>query len=207
MVAFPILITMGLAGLWHGAGLKFFCFGLLNGIYLVVNHAWRIIRPRFKTKPGKFEHLGSWIATISAISLALVFFRAPTMAVALETLGAMAGAHGLGNIGLAGHLGGSGSLGMIFAQHGGATSTAGLKSVEAAVQTGEVILLWFIVLAMPNSQQILRHFDPVLGHVKSGGLLHLKWRPTAAWAAATGVIGAFAVMAIAGTTDFVYFQF
>lgn len=200
MVAFPLLVTMGLAGIWHGAGLKFVIFGLLHGLYLIMNHAWRILRSN--ARPGKLERLGNWVLMIAAISVALVFFRAPSMAAALTTLGAMAGTHGLGDIGLP-----MGGAGMIFARHGAAVSTAGLKSFEAAMQTGQVGLLWLIVLTMPNSQQIMHRFNPVLGNVKQGSLLALKWRPTTGWAAATGVIGAFAVMAIAGTTDFVYFQF
>ena len=208
MIAFPLLITMGLAGIWHGAGLKFLIFGLLHGVHPMVNHAWRILRPALKATPGKLEHLGNWVLTIAAILVALVFFRAPTMTVALQTLGAMAGAHGLGKIALpVGLLGGSGPLGMIFARQGAAAATAGLKSIEAAVQTGEVAILWLIVLVMPNSQQILHRYEPVIGRVMPGGLKSLTWRPTAAWAAAVGVVGAFAVMAIAGTTDFVYFQF
>ncbi len=208
MIAFPLLITMGLAGIWHGAGLKFLIFGLLHGVYLMVNHAWRIVRPALKAKPGKLERLGNWCLTLAAILVALVFFRAPTMAVALTTIGAMAGAHGMGNITLpTGLLGGAGSLSMIFAQHGAAAATAGLKSIEAAVHTGQVAILWLIVLVMPNSQQILYRYEPVLGRVTPSRLKSLTWRPTAAWAAAIGVAGAFAVMAIAGTTDFVYFEF
>ncbi len=202
MVVFPLLVTMGFAGIWHGAGFKFVIFGLLHGIYLIVNHAWRILRPHAKVRPGNLERLGNWMLMIAAISVALVFFRAPSMAVALTTLGAMVGTHGLGSIALP-----TGGAGMIFAQHGAAISTAGLKSFEAAMQTSQIALLWLIVLIMPNSQQILHRFNPVLGNVKPGSLLTLKWRPTTGWATATGVIGAFAVMAIAGTTDFVYFQF
>jgi D-alanyl-lipoteichoic acid acyltransferase DltB (MBOAT superfamily) len=33
---------MGLAGIWHGAGLQFLIFGLLHAAYLSINHAWRI---------------------------------------------------------------------------------------------------------------------------------------------------------------------
>jgi alginate O-acetyltransferase complex protein AlgI len=208
MTAFPLLVTMGLAGIWHGAGLKYLIFGLLHGVYLTINHAWRIVRPRFKIKPGRFEHFGNWVLTIMAISVALVFFRAPTMAVAFETVGAMAGAHGLGDIIPRGGLAGSfGPLSMIFAQHGPAAATAGLQAVEAAVKTGRVAILWLIVLAMPNSQQMLYRYQPVLGHITPARFNLLKWRPTARWAMATGVIGAFATMAIAGTTEFVYFQF
>jgi len=208
MIAIPLLITMGLAGIWHGAGTKYFVFGLLNGAFLIVNHAWRIFRPAFKTGPGKLERLGNRVLTIAAILVALVFFRAPTMAEALATLGAMAGTHGLGNIGVPmGLFDASGPFGMIFAQHGPAAATAGLKVIESVMKNGQVAILWLIVLVMPNTQQILCRYEPVLGRVTPGGLMNLIWRPTAGWAAATGIVGAFAVMAIAGTTDFVYFQF
>ena len=33
---------MGLAGIWHGAGLQYLIFGLMHAAYLSINHAWRI---------------------------------------------------------------------------------------------------------------------------------------------------------------------
>ncbi len=44
LVAFPTITTMFLAGIWHGAGLQFIIFGILHGLYLTINHAWRIFR-------------------------------------------------------------------------------------------------------------------------------------------------------------------
>lgn len=208
MVAFPLFITMGIAGIWHGAGLKFAIFGLLHATYLTVNHAWRAVRPAIKVVPGALERFAYWLLTISAVLVALVFFRAPTMTEALKLIRDMAGAHGMGQaLTLAGVFGQSGPFAMIFAGHGPAASTTSLKAVEAVVQNGQVIILWLIVLLMPNSQQIMCRYEPVLGRIKSSSWTKLVWRPNAAWAAATGVVGAFAVMAIAGTTDFVYFQF
>jgi len=46
MVAFPLITTMFLAGIWHGAGFQFVVFGVLHGLYLTVNHAWRIFTPQ-----------------------------------------------------------------------------------------------------------------------------------------------------------------
>jgi alginate O-acetyltransferase complex protein AlgI len=207
MTAMPLFITMALAGIWHGAGLQFLVFGLLHGVSLTVNHAWRIIRPAlWAAKPGRLERFGNWGLTLAAILMALVFFRAPGMAAALQTVSAMMGAHGSG-IATQGLSSLAGPFGMIFAQHGAAAATTGLKSIEAAVQNGEVALLWFIILAMPNSQQIMNRYEPVLGRVTASRWPRLAWRPTPGWAMATGAIGAFAVMAIAGTTEFVYFQF
>src|SRR5690606_1513201 len=41
LLALPTLITMGLAGVWHGAGWQFVVLGLLHALLLIVNHAWR----------------------------------------------------------------------------------------------------------------------------------------------------------------------
>src|SRR5262249_47666600 len=41
LVAFPTLVTMGISGLWHGAGWQFVLWGLLHGVYLTFNQAWR----------------------------------------------------------------------------------------------------------------------------------------------------------------------
>ena len=37
---------MLISGLWHGAGYTFILWGLLHGLYLVVNHLWRQYGPR-----------------------------------------------------------------------------------------------------------------------------------------------------------------
>ena len=42
LLAFPTLLTMFVSGLWHGAGYLFVLWGLLHGVYLTVNHAWRL---------------------------------------------------------------------------------------------------------------------------------------------------------------------
>src|SRR3954468_21630198 len=53
LVAGPTLITMSLAGFWHGAGTQYFIFGLLHGIYISVNHAMRIYFPAPKKPPPR----------------------------------------------------------------------------------------------------------------------------------------------------------
>src|SRR3954447_11662301 len=53
LVAGPTLITMGLAGVWHGAGTQYLIFGLLHGLYITVNHAARIFFPAPKKPPPR----------------------------------------------------------------------------------------------------------------------------------------------------------
>ena len=46
LVAYPTMFTMLLTGIWHGAGLQFVVFGLIHGVYLTANQAWRHFRQR-----------------------------------------------------------------------------------------------------------------------------------------------------------------
>ena len=41
-----LLITMLLGGLWHGANWTFIVWGVLHGIYLMINHAWLAVAAR-----------------------------------------------------------------------------------------------------------------------------------------------------------------
>ena len=50
-----LLLTMFVSGLWHGAGYGFIIWGLLHGVYLTVNHAWRLIRPRLWPDTASYE--------------------------------------------------------------------------------------------------------------------------------------------------------
>jgi alginate O-acetyltransferase complex protein AlgI len=77
-----LVVTMLLAGLWHGAGWTFIAWGALHGLYLAVNHLWRefgfpLARP-----------LG-WALTFTAVVVGWVIFRAETMSGALNMLSGM----------------------------------------------------------------------------------------------------------------------
>ncbi|MGE0415480.1 MAG: MBOAT family protein [Acetobacteraceae bacterium] len=96
MLAAPVVMTMALAGVWHGAGLTFLVFGLLHGLYLVVNHAWRVYRPAAPAPRG-LRLVGCVALTYLCVLVSSVFFRAATVADAVMLLAGMAGLHGLGS--------------------------------------------------------------------------------------------------------------
>jgi len=97
MVAFPTTITMLLVGVWHGAGIQFLVFGLLHGVYLAVNHAWRIfVPPQSRLRKLMTVPVGV-VITYSAVLLAQVFFRANSFHDVFTVLGDMGGHHGLGH--------------------------------------------------------------------------------------------------------------
>jgi len=77
-----LMITMGLGGLWHGAGWTFLAWGLLHGGYLVINNVWsRIGRPL----PSPV----AWVSTFLAVTVGWVLFRAMTFSGAMAILRAM----------------------------------------------------------------------------------------------------------------------
>ena len=73
-VALPVLVTFFLAGLWHGAGWTFICFGLVNAAGLVINQAWNAAG-----LPSLPKLLG-WTLTMLVTIIGLVYFRSQDLA-------------------------------------------------------------------------------------------------------------------------------
>ena len=79
-----LFLTMLLGGLWHGAGWTFVIWGVLHGIYLIINHFWRKIG---YVIPNKL----SWVITIISVIFAWVFFRSDNINDAFNICSAMIG--------------------------------------------------------------------------------------------------------------------
>lgn len=86
------LISMGIAGLWHGANWTFVIFGVIHGIGLAGNQYWR------KMKLPKPPAWLGWLLTFTIVDLAFVFFRAPDMHTAILYLSRLVDWHKPGNI-------------------------------------------------------------------------------------------------------------
>jgi D-alanyl-lipoteichoic acid acyltransferase DltB (MBOAT superfamily) len=77
-----LMLTMLLGGLWHGAAWTFVVWGGLHGLYLQVNHAWRVLlsrQPRLEAVLKKFPNASKavfWMLTFLAVVVAWVVFRA-----------------------------------------------------------------------------------------------------------------------------------
>jgi len=86
------IVTMGLCGLWHGAGWTFVVWGLWHGLGLSICHAWqRLKRPMPKA-------LG-WLVTMLFVLIGWVIFRARSFAVAISVLMSLLGRGGtVGNL-------------------------------------------------------------------------------------------------------------
>jgi D-alanyl-lipoteichoic acid acyltransferase DltB (MBOAT superfamily) len=191
MVMLPILLTMTLAGIWHGSGLTFIAFGVLHGAYLTINHAWRVFGPRPpKGRGGQGARARRIAVTYLAVLAGAVVFRAPSLAVAGQVLGGMAGLHGLGLHAL--------RL---------ALAAGGRAWLRAARAVGWLGALYAIVWLAPNTQQVMRDVAPALETVRAGPFPRLVWRPSLPWALAMGGSAALGLLALGGSSEFLYFRF
>jgi alginate O-acetyltransferase complex protein AlgI len=96
MVFFPLMVSMFVVGVWHGAGIQFLIFGVLHGFYLVINHAWCLLTPKGHALHARLPIPVSVLITFLGVLAGEVFFRANGVHDACYVLETMIGAHGLG---------------------------------------------------------------------------------------------------------------
>lgn len=80
-----VIVTMILAGLWHGAGWTFLAWGLFHGVGLAVEHAFLARQKRqgiAPSVPGRWGLLARRVATFEFVVLAWIFFRADSIGTA-----------------------------------------------------------------------------------------------------------------------------
>jgi alginate O-acetyltransferase complex protein AlgI len=178
MVAYPTIVTMLLTGLWHGAGPKFLIFGLLHGIYLTANQAWRHFRQRRKgSPPDPPRGLIRWAMCIGVylqVSFALIFFRANSLHGAFAMIHDLVGRNGVGHFD---------------------------SVLDGILGFALFPVVWF----MPNTQQILGE-EPVNVHDRSSFWPALRWKPNLAWTIVMAVLF-FTVLAHMDSSEFLYFRF
>jgi len=189
---FNLCITMLLGGLWHGANWTFVAWGAVHGAMLMLNHAWRHARvgTGIAAGPGGSisNALSVWL-TFACVLLAWVLFRAGSIADAISVYRGMLG------------------LNM-------QPAAAGIwRQLYEAGAPWCAVLLGIAWLA-PNTQQIMGRFNTALQVYSDTTepsewkrLPRLRWRPDARWAAAMAVISASALVAMSGSSRFLYFQF
>jgi len=205
----PTVITMLLSGVWHGAGYTFILWGLLHGLFLVINHAWRQYGPKLANPDGmkaQTVNFLSFVLCFLSVVAAMVLFRAVDVASAVNIFKGMVGLHGPG-------------LPTMFADMLGLTGFAPMTLLEGAVRwqdfaKGVLFLagLFLIATLMPNSLQILSKYEPVLQTPKQAPTVAwigpaAYWRPTLPWMALIAVLVVVAVMRLAGKSEFLYWQF
>jgi D-alanyl-lipoteichoic acid acyltransferase DltB (MBOAT superfamily) len=81
------MITMLLGGLWHGAAWTFVVWGLLHGLFLLIERGVRRLAETRPLGPPVVTKPLGWCVTLIAVMTAWVFFRAQDLgsAVAMVT--------------------------------------------------------------------------------------------------------------------------
>ena len=92
-----LLLTMLVAGLWHGAGWTFVLWGGVHGIYLVIHDLWKRWAGGDGAEAGP-RPFWTLPLTFVAVVAAWVLFRADSLAAAGRLYAAMAGVHGWGSL-------------------------------------------------------------------------------------------------------------
>lgn len=151
-----LFITMLLGGIWHGAGWTFIIWGMLHGVYLIINNAWRTLRTdvlKWTHAPGLLEITAARVLTLLAVIVGWVYFRSDNIASANHLVETMFGFNGIAlPPGLESKLGGFGpylqQLGFSF------TGMFGVINADPGKGMFWILSLMLVALWMPNSQQI-----------------------------------------------------
>ena len=208
MAVFPLMVTMGFAGIWHGAGLQFLCFGLLHGCYLSVHRAWRTfgrpttgsLAPRSRL-PSLLVRPWSVLLTFACVLVGQVFFRADSVQGALQVLAGMIGLHAV----------------VLPAYLIAALGDMGRELVSANIVVPgfapnpfraflPILASLGITFLCPNTQEIMALIPP-RPRVPAEPGSPLLWAPTMPWALAMGVMFFISLLLINNEQKFLYFQF
>ena len=222
-LSFPLMVTMTLAGIWHGAGFQFVVFGALHGSYLVINHFWRRISHRLHVRNAVLSFglkMLSVAVTFACVVVAFVPFRASSLSSAMEI--------GRGLFGFD-------RLKLLESQVNGtlAPAVGTLKSLGVEFSGRFEFLYWggdqimliaaglVIVMLLPNSQQIVGRFMELSDlqktkdenrEIPASRFAKIKetiflWQPNIVWGTFIAGLWIYSVLDISGTAEFIYFQF
>jgi alginate O-acetyltransferase complex protein AlgI len=194
-VVVPVFLTFVVLGVWHGAGWTYVLFGVLHASYVSVNEIWRDARRRHRKKAKRsgeppLPTIAGHALTLLCVFVANVMFRADTVGTAFVFYKGMFG----------------------FVRD---ASFAGFYRSEELLF---VVVGWFVILFLPNTQQIVESYRPAVNWAQwrevavpfSARLI--RWRPNSVGLAAVGMLLASAVTATIiemyrEPAQFIYFQF
>jgi alginate O-acetyltransferase complex protein AlgI len=190
LLMFPTLLTMFISGMWHGAGYTFIVWGVLHGVYLVINHAWRLVGPKVLGGKARYERVMrpcGLVITFVCVAASMIIFRAPDLRTAAHLIQGMLGMHGVGFAAL----------------------TSGVGRKQMAIW---IVFPAVIALLCPNTLEILARYGPALDwrpktQQRTIALPRIAWEPSLVWAAAISIITLIGVMHLGGQSVFLYWQF
>lgn len=213
LLAIPTLITMFLAGIWHGAGWQYIIFGVLHGVMLVVNHAWRALRQTrgIEINLGGLGRPICVLVTFLAVTVTLVFFKSASVDQALAVIRGLVG------------LGGE----RVLATTLGGPDLASMNALELLIarltsfQGALIIVALAFVWLLPNTARYLELISGVLEQRRERPtpaqplIFRFRWPETLVPRGTFvegGVIGGLLALALlraisVAPTEFLYFTF
>ncbi len=198
-----LLVTMLLGGLWHGASWTFVFWGAVHGLYLILNHGWRVVSRRLELPKVPGSGLFAGAITFLAVVVAWVPFRATGFDSCRRVLNGLIGLNGV-------------SLASTFEPYPRTVEGllqrfnaifSGLGALGGATIDLSIILICFaLVWLPPNSQNLVG-----LGPRQHTGGSHAPalWKPTVGFAFLAALMFFFAILTVGSNRDseFLYFQF
>ncbi|MDB4542975.1 MBOAT family protein [bacterium] len=215
LVSWPTMFVMIVSGFWHGSGFTYILWGVMHGVFLVINHAWRQWRPKWDSQlyDRVMSPLGFFI-TFTAIVLSMVMFRAGSVADAIVIYKGLVGINGVTiPIAVAGQLGPFEDILMSMGV------TTDLSSGRYLIFSSLWIFALFTVsIFLPNSLDIMRDFKPAQHfHAAKNQPKTLRHQLTVAkqsaltlsnsWALLVAALFVLGVIGLSQPSEFLYWQF
>ena len=196
-----LFVTMLLGGLWHGAGWTFVIWGALHGLYLVINHLWRAMRPA-NLHAGLLAQASARALTLLAIVVGWVVFRADSIGSAWVILRGMAGGNGIIL---------PQSIADLLAPVAFVLNGLGIEADRLPLFHGPREASWIVALALvalfaPNSQQIMGYIAPN-DDAPRVTRRAMQWSPSRSWAVVAASAFVYTLTQMSSISEFLYFQF
>jgi alginate O-acetyltransferase complex protein AlgI len=212
----PVILSMTISGIWHGAGYQFVLWGVLHGVYIVTYHFWRELKMRIW--PGgsanlRFGRPLGIALTLTCVVLSMVLFRSVSATAAMHMFSCMFGANGI-----------------VVPQGVADLPVIGAVVHALDLKVGKQMFLYssplmligpllVLVLAAPNIYELMEDYDTAL-MTKSAkapvdirrwrlSLLDIRWRPSFGYSVFVGILAFVTLtkMVSNAPSEFIYFRF
>jgi alginate O-acetyltransferase complex protein AlgI len=212
----PVILSMSISGIWHGAGYQFVLWGVLHGIYIVTYHFWRELKMRIW--PGgsanfRFGRPLGIALTLTCVVLSMVLFRSVSATAAMHMFSCMFGANGI-----------------VVPQGVADLPVIGALVHALDLKVGKQMFLYssplmligpllVLVLVAPNIYELMEDYDTAL-MTKSAkarvdikrwrlSLPDIRWRPSFGYSVFVGILAFVTLtkMVSNAPSEFIYFRF
>jgi alginate O-acetyltransferase complex protein AlgI len=180
----PLLLNFEIIALWHAARLTFVVFGVVHGVWYILESEVRRTRGfrQFRSRTDEtLRTLGGVALTVAPLALTFALFRSDSLTTFWHLLRAFAGAFHL-TLGNNGHIN---------------------RRIWAAVGAVAVV-----VYALPNIYEVLGDYRPAIptfdNRTITPPVLRVRWRPNLAWGAFVAALAAAALIRLNVPSPFLY---